>query len=97
MKSTAALVLLALTGCGTLDDLSGGRFPEACFGPSPAPHVFGGVRTDVFTAGQARTLGWFHYLDVPFSFVLDVVLLPVSIPLALLYAPDPKNDLEVPK
>ena len=95
MKAVAALVLLALAGCGTLEDLGGGRFAKALYGPTPAPHVFGGVRVDVFTAGQSRALGWFHFLDIPFSLPFDLVLLPVSIPIALFWkAPDVE---EIPK
>jgi uncharacterized protein YceK len=95
MKSVAALALLSLAGCGTIADASGGM--DAPF-DGPPPHVFGGVRVDVFMASQtSRTLGWLHYLDIPFSLPLDVVLLPVSIPLSLFYSPDPKNDVEVPK
>ena len=97
MKAAAALALVALAGCGTIEDLAGSRYSEACFGPGPAPHVFGGVRVDVFTAGQAHTWGAVHYVDVPFSFVLDLALLPVSIPPALFYDPDPADELEVPK
>jgi uncharacterized protein YceK len=87
MKAAAALCL-ALAGCGTIQDLSHDRFAAANFGPSSPPRVFGGLRMDAFMAGQGHSLGWFHYLDVPFSLPLDVVLLPVSIPVALLSKDD---------
>ncbi|MCB1172139.1 MAG: YceK/YidQ family lipoprotein [Leptospiraceae bacterium] len=45
------------------------------------PLVFGGTRTDVqlFRDGESLVL-----LDLPFSFVMDTVLLPVTIPWVLL-------------
>jgi len=94
MRSTA-LALVLLSGRGTFEDLGGGRFAKALYGPTSPPHVFGGVRVDAFTAGQSHTLGWLHCLDLPFSLPLDVVLLPVSIPVALLAGSD--NVEEIPK
>lgn len=84
------LVLLALAGCGTFGDLDGenGR---------PSPHPFGGVRLDVhyIRGGDCHHPGVFYVLDVPFSLALDLVLLPVSIPVALFSkAPDVE---EIPK
>ncbi|HEU4339377.1 MAG TPA: YceK/YidQ family lipoprotein [Planctomycetota bacterium] len=60
----------ALSGCGTIEDCDRGA------GPRP----FGGVRWDLGDQrGCVRTPFWIGVWDVPFSFVLDTVLLPYTI------------------
>ncbi len=70
----SSLLLVALTGCGTIESL-GGR----------GPFVFGGVRQDV---EEIVDPGWFEFpplaaLDLPFSALLDTALLPVTIGLEI--------------
>ena len=76
MKSLAAFCLV-LAGCGTLEDLT----------TRPGPRVFGGLRTDWrYMSGTDRNwpiIGVFWVFDVPLSLPLDVVLLPLTIPLSL--------------
>ena len=73
----AALLLLALAGCGTLRDLTGPSPLE-----TPGPHVYGGVRTDLELAKTpfccSGTMAFFFLPDVPFSAILDTALLPIT-------------------
>ena len=77
---------LALAGCGTLYD----AFAEGEM-LSDGPHPFGGLTVDLFVAQQflgeglgETTLGLLALLDAPFSLALDLLLLPYTIPRALL-------------
>lgn len=61
-RGLAALFLLALSGCGTLLNMTQG------------PVLYGGVRAlHSFEDGP----GWLGF-DVPFSFAFDTALLPVT-------------------
>ena len=94
---TILVVLLALNlgGCLTIDRLI--RFTEK-------PQVYGGTRTHIYPSVEdfnreitfgpglefadpvVTRIGW--GIDLPFSFVADTLLLPVTIPLDLLYVRD---------
>jgi len=68
MKIVAALVLLALGGCGSIYNLGSG------------PQVYGGLRQDVEWTGTRclgdfRNVGW---VDLPFSAAVDTGLLPLT-------------------
>ena len=91
-----ALLSLTLAGCGTMIDLTAQR-PSPLFGPGPVPHVFGGVRVDAVLMEGNSLIGLLCVLDLPLSFVLDVALLPVSIPVECLASPEPKDVMEPPK
>jgi uncharacterized protein YceK len=49
--------------------------------------VFGGVRLDAYNFSRPYwlfgELRWLYIADMPFSAVFDVLLLPISIPVAL--------------
>jgi uncharacterized protein YceK len=81
-KAVAALLLLALAGCGTARDLLGPGALE-----TPGPHVYGGVRTDLLLARTpiccSAKAPLLFLPGIPFSAVLDTALLPVTIPIAL--------------
>lgn len=89
MKKLLPLALLAVAGCGTIVDLAGG-------GPRDGanPHVFGGVRYDwdfATTGGpccRTAALAPCFVLDLPLSAAADVILLPITVPIAL-FAPQP--------
>lgn len=67
----AALVLaLVLTGCGTVSSLD-----------RPDGYVYSGVRFDLDQRDWAEVIAWF---DLPFSFVLDTLLLPFTVTIDLL-------------
>ena len=86
-------LLLLASGCGTIEDLSGGRYAKAMF-DGPAPHPLGGVRLDLWmgTSDDCHLpLGFLSFIDLPFSLVLDLVLLPISIPVALFSGGPPKE------
>jgi hypothetical protein len=88
-RPAAILLLLLAAGCGTLEDLSGDR---SALGRSdgPAPHVFGGVRLDLCKSAPdpvARPYWCLRWLDLPLSLALDVVILPLSVPVSLFSGP----------
>jgi uncharacterized protein YceK len=67
MKNAAlALGLLMLGGCGSILNL--GIHPE----------IYGGVRYDLEVHGSSCMPIGPLYCDIPFSFVLDTALLPVT-------------------
>jgi uncharacterized protein YceK len=73
----AAAAILAASGCMTLDT----QFDKGYDGP----HVYSGVRKDLAMIGPgflSLQMGWvlFWTFDLPFSFVADTLLLPVTIP-----------------
>ena len=75
-KAPAALLLLGLAGCGTIEDLTGQGPLEG-----PAPHVYGGVRVALAynnMTGCARAPALIHMPGLPFSAVLDTALLPIT-------------------
>jgi uncharacterized protein YceK len=75
-KALAALLLLGLAGCGTMNDLWG-KAPL----DGPAPHVYGGLRNDLYYAnatGCKAMAGLIFIPDLPFSAILDTVLLPIT-------------------
>ena len=84
MRKMLPVLLLAMAGCGTCYDAIGGDW--ALLGP-PSPHVFGGVRGDWFMInGGDRHVGFIGVLclfDLPLSAAADILLLPVSVPVAL--------------
>lgn len=61
----AALLLPALSGCGTLANT---------FEEEPKNKIYIGVRVDIDAFGHGG------FLDLPFSLVLDTILLPYTIP-----------------
>lgn len=65
MKKLALLGVLALGGCGSIHNLATG------------PQVFGGVRHDLW-AFENVCKGQALALDIPFSFPIDVALLPLT-------------------
>lgn len=78
-RSVLAAVAALLVGCGTLQDMhlgDGGR------------RVFGGIRYDLtcFTGNEwGLPCGVYAFvapLDLPFSFVSDVLVLPLTLSLA---------------
>ena len=81
MKRSVAAAVLALFvgGCGTISDFStkGRGFEDA------GPHVYGGTRLDVNTIANpditSENILVFFILDVPFSFLADTIVLPVTI------------------
>jgi len=87
MKIHACLILFVsvcfTTGCGTYASLEHGESSDLI--------IFGGVRTDAaFIRYQSQQNGWLKkqqfynpYLDLPFSAVSDVILLPYTISHAL--------------
>jgi uncharacterized protein YceK len=76
-----SICLLLLSGCGTIYDLQRG------------PRVYGGFREDISEVGFgfrenqhegiAKLMGIVAVLDTPFSLVLDTLLLPVTLTIAL--------------
>jgi uncharacterized protein YceK len=81
------LLLLSSTGCGTIRCLSsdGTHIPGKDIKP-PAPNaVYGGVRWDMIGSTTADTTGLIilnaipRYVDLPFSFVLDTIVLPYTL------------------
>lgn len=75
----AATLALAAAGCGTISDMTKGEDGQ---------RIYGGVRHDAGMIGSgnqqaARVLG---VLDFPFSFILDTVLLPVTLIFAIFRA-----------
>lgn len=83
-RALTTFLLLALAGCGTVMDASGARW---CSDDGPSPHVFGGVRGDwrmlSGDAFQAPILFPLCALDLPLSLAGDLLLLPVTVPVAL--------------
>ena len=77
MRRLLPLLLLGLAGCGTLRDLTGSSPLE-----TSGPHVYGGVRADLELAKTpfccSGTMAFFFLPDVPFSAILDTLLLPVT-------------------
>jgi uncharacterized protein YceK len=77
--------LVLMTGCGTIGDLRGQQGTALGTG---GVHILGGTRGDLFEIGDRA--GWFQQLhsytrflalvDLPLSFGLDVVLLPLTVP-----------------
>jgi len=76
------LVLLALlqSGCWTIYSI-GANIPEK------APPVYGGIRSwhaCITHYDSSAIMGIYTILDVPFSFVLDTLLLPITVILSVL-------------
>jgi len=73
MRTARAFLLscvVALGGCGTLGSLS------------DDPRIYGGLRNDIEEVGRGTgpcNPGFLMACDVPFSFVLDTVLLPFTV------------------
>lgn len=64
------LTSATFTGCGTISD----------WGEPYGPRVYGGVRWDLDDKeGCVRTSVWLGIWDVPFSLILDTLLLPYSV------------------
>jgi len=88
-------------GCGTLMDIGEIRLHDPDR-QNTGLRVFGGVRRDLYDAGQfvlagELGLGWlaaFPILDIPCSLILDTVLLPLTIPIWLSRDPESTTDLE---
>lgn len=81
------LLLLSSTGCGTIRCLSSdGTYIPGKDPKPPAPNaVYGGVRWDMIGSPTADTTGLMildaipRYVDLPFSFVLDTIVLPYTL------------------
>ena len=81
------LLLLSATGCGTIRCLSSdGTYIPGKDPIRPAPNaVYGGVRWDMIGSPTADTTGLMildaipRYVDLPFSFVLDTIVLPYTL------------------
>jgi len=85
MKKAVPLFLLALAGCGTMNDVWGHAPLDG-----PAPHVYGGLRNDLYYAnakGCEGMAGLIFIPDLPFSAVLDTLLLPITGPWVVIPAP----------
>ncbi len=71
-----ALVLLGLTGCGTIMDLGGS-------GGEPPARIYGGVRTDadIVFVGRCKldALAPCFLFDLPFSAAFDTALLSITL------------------
>ena len=96
---SAALVLIATQGCVSLIDLT---TTQSELGPSASrgPHIYGGTRINLEMIGQKGCMmpTWcltlLLLIDLPFSIVLDTLLLPISIPTELFFSdpePIPEN------
>lgn len=79
-KLMVLLVMGQLAGCGTYASM------QKYGTPSPDKLVMGGVRTDIDAASGAATDPWLSkqtiynpYIDMPFSLVADVLLLPYTL------------------
>ena len=81
MKNNGYLVLVAvffslLQNCATLIGITSWH-------KKSAPVFYSGVRCDVgLMIENGIFYDWIYIVDLPFSFVLDTVLLPVSLPFA---------------
>ena len=86
MFTCVALIIFA--DCATVQNFGEPRRDPA--------YVFAGTRANLNDLGNTsdRVDYCFAKLDFPFSFVLDIILLPVAIPLALTWheKPDPDED-----
>lgn len=84
------LSLVLLFNCATVQN-----FGE----PEEDPvYVLAGTRANLLDLGNTRSPEYcFAKLDFPFSFVLDLILLPVAIPLALTSQPKPISDPDSPE
>jgi uncharacterized protein YceK len=96
MKTLLIPALVGLAGCGSLADLTGGCAVAELDGPEP--HVMGGVRTDAAILrgrGGCKSPAFVPcaLLDLPLSAAVDVVLLPVTVPVHL-FRPRPQSAAE---
>jgi uncharacterized protein YceK len=86
MKLLSVLALLTLAGCGSIEDLARAEDGQ---------RVFGGVRyacersSRGFAPCHSEPAGIVYVFDFPFSAALDIELLPLTVPLAVL-RPDSK-------
>ena len=89
-----SISLLAPSGCTSIYNLSGG-------GPQfPGPSVYGGTRMNFWVLSQEGAIhGGMQFLlaliDLPLSFVLDTLLLPITIPVEMAQDP-PTRPYPVP-
>ena len=74
-----SLSILVLGGCGTITTLIG----EECCRPAPWPVVYGGTHMNTWVLANGGSV-LPTLLDLYLSFVLDTLLLPITIPLELL-------------
>lgn len=91
---------LFLNGCSTIKTFNNWEsYP-------PAPTVYAGTRQNI--QDITHTKGYYHLfphnlvvilgvLDLPFSFLADTVLLPYTIPTALIYQPNQKPESQPQK
>ena len=63
-----AIILANLTACGTIINLSQGDYA-----------VYGGVRNDLSAIQNGGAFGILAVIDLPLSFVLDTLILPVTL------------------
>ncbi len=85
MKKLLPLTFLAAAGCGSLADLPGCDLADL---DGPSPHVFGGVRSDLSILGgrgscKSPAFVPCALIDLPLSAAMDVVLLPVTVPISI--------------
>jgi uncharacterized protein YceK len=82
------LLLVVGSGCGTISNLAGGNLFEK------GPEAFGGIRQNAETmrqgGGHEGLVAVFACMDMPFSLALDVVVLPVTLPIELLRETPPE-------
>ena len=98
MRKLLPLALAALAGCGTVADTVGRPFARF---DTPAPHVFGGVRSDwqMADGGLCCVVSAFapcFLFDLPLSLAGDLVLLPVTVPISI-FRPRPLTAEEATK
>ncbi len=74
LLSMLACVVPLVAGCGTMANMAGKRLPAIAPGGLYEPRPFGGVRNDIRWTWNGNLFGVF---DLPFSFVGDVVTLPI--------------------
>lgn len=90
MKCRAGIVGAVLfLNCATVE-----HFGEP---PDDPVYVMAGTRANLMDLGNPRSADYcFARVDFPFSFVMDLVLLPLAIPLALTSRPqsDPDDSTE---
>ena len=95
-RTAIALSLISLAGCSTLADTFSPAASEQYLGRK-GPNILGGVRMDVSRVGDPSVHGIavpFYILDTPFSLVLDVVMMPFTIPYVLLSGKQSKSPVD---
>ena len=77
-----AFISLSLSGCGSFSNLVKMMMPQRC--DDSNGYIYGGVLTDCtmiskgFSSTNPAKIG-FGVIDMPFSFLADTLMLPISI------------------